>query len=47
MTALAGKPTLSQTVWNTPNIWFRNILLALAGSIALWISAKVGNPPGI
>ena len=44
MTTLTSRQTLSQTLWSTPNVWIRNALLAVAGTIVLWISAKVQVP---
>jgi len=36
--------TLVETLWKSENTLLRNALLAIAGSIALWISAKVQVP---
>ncbi len=37
-------PTLIDTLWSKDNALIRNVLLAVAGSIALWISAKIQIP---
>ena len=45
MTALTQThPTLAQTLWQSENTMVRNVLLAIAGSIALWVSAKIQVP---
>ena len=45
MTALTQThPTLAQTLWQGENTIVRNVLLAVAGSIALWVSAKIQVP---
>lgn len=45
MTALTQThPTLVQTLWQGENTMVRNVLLAIAGSIALWVSAKIQVP---
>jgi len=45
MSTLSGAhPTLVQVALNTDGAWIRNVLLAVAGSLALWISAKVQIP---
>jgi len=36
--------TLAQTLWRGDQTMMRNILLAIGGSIALWISAKINVP---
>jgi biotin transport system substrate-specific component len=36
--------TLAQTLWQGENAITRNVLLAVAGSVALWISAKIQVP---
>ena len=36
--------TLAQTLWPTDNSMIRNVVLAVLGSIALWISAKISIP---
>ncbi len=36
--------TLAQTAWTTDKTLVRNITLAVLGSIALWISAKINIP---
>jgi len=36
--------TLAATVWHTNKVVLKNILLAVLGTIALWISAKVSIP---
>ena len=37
-------PTLVQTLWQGENTLVRNVILAIGGSIALWISAKIQVP---
>ena len=37
-------PTLADTLWSGGNALVRNAVLAIAGSIALWISAKIQVP---
>jgi biotin transport system substrate-specific component len=37
-------PTLADTLWSGGNTLVRNTVLAIAGSIALWISAKIQVP---
>lgn len=37
-------PTLVQALWPSENAVLRNVLLAIGGSIALWISAKIQVP---
>lgn len=37
-------PTLAETLWPSQNVMLRNILLAVGGSVALWISAKIQVP---
>jgi len=45
MTALVqNQPTLVQTLWQGDNALARNITLAVVGSLALWVSAKVQVP---
>lgn len=44
MTASIMKPTLIDSLWTTDRAMLRNILLAVAGTIALWISAKINVP---
>lgn len=45
MTTLTNtQPTLSDTIWQGDHALMRNVLLAVAGSIALWISSKVQIP---
>lgn len=44
MTASATYAPLAHVVLNDQNTLIRNVLLAVAGSIALWISAKVQIP---
>ncbi|MFK8076438.1 MAG: biotin transporter BioY [Granulosicoccus sp.] len=36
--------TLAQTLWPAENVLLRNILLAVVGSGALWVSAKINIP---
>lgn len=40
----AIQPTLIDTLWAKDNALARNIFLAIAGSIALWVSAKIQIP---
>lgn len=40
----ATHATLINTYWSKENVVLRNVLLAIAGSIALWISAKIQVP---
>lgn len=45
MSELALKPTtLAQTVWGTNRPLVRNVALAVIGSLALWVSAKISIP---
>ncbi|MEM6461977.1 MAG: biotin transporter BioY [Pseudomonadota bacterium] len=45
MTALTLEPkTLAQTLWPSENTLVRNVILAVLGSVALWISAKISIP---
>ncbi|MDE0087265.1 MAG: biotin transporter BioY [Candidatus Poribacteria bacterium] len=45
MSELTLKPnTLAQSAWVTDKTQIRNITLAILGSIALWISAKISVP---
>ena len=37
-------PTLAQTLWQGEDVKIRNILLVIAGSLALWASAKIQVP---
>ena len=37
-------PTLAQTIWQTEDVRLRNIFLAIGGSLALWVSAKIQVP---
>ena len=37
-------PTLAQTIWQAEDIRLRNIFLAIGGSLALWVSAKIQVP---
>jgi biotin transport system substrate-specific component len=37
-------PTLADTLWSGGNAAVRNVILAISGSIALWISAKIEVP---
>ena len=43
-TITQNQPTLVQSLWQGENTLVRNALLAVAGSIALWISAKIQIP---
>lgn len=43
-TSVLNYPTLASTVWSGDNRALRNVLLAVAGSLALWVSAKVQIP---
>lgn len=40
----ATHATLINTFWSKDNVAVRNVLLAIAGSIALWVSAKIQVP---
>ncbi|MBX2839955.1 MAG: biotin transporter BioY [Gammaproteobacteria bacterium] len=45
MTSIAqNHPTLIQAAWKTDSSLLRSLLLAVAGSLALWVSAKVQIP---
>ena len=44
MTASANYSPLANVVLSDQNTLVRNVLLAVAGSIALWVSAKVQIP---
>lgn len=37
-------PTLASVLWNSDRTWIRNGILAIAGSLVLWISAKIQVP---
>lgn len=37
-------PTLAQSLWQNENTLLRNAFLAVAGSLALWVSAKIQVP---
>lgn len=37
-------PTLAQTLWNADGRVFRSIMLAIIGSLAVWVSAKIQVP---
>ena len=37
-------PTLATTLWSRPAPAVRNVMLAIAGSLALWVSAKIQIP---
>lgn len=37
-------PTLAQSLWSGENTMVRNVVLAVLGSVALWISAKIQVP---
>ncbi len=43
-TLVQNQPTLAQTIWPSDNTLARNIILAVVGSIALWVSAKIQIP---
>ncbi len=43
-TSLSARPTLATTLWPSENTALRNIVLAVAGSIALTVSAKTHVP---
>jgi biotin transport system substrate-specific component len=43
-TSVLNHPTLATAVWSDDNPVLRNVLLAVAGSLALWVSAKVQIP---
>lgn len=38
------RPTLAETAWNADNWLLRNVTLAILGSLALWVSAKIEVP---
>ena len=45
MTAVVqNQPTLAETLWQGDNTLARNITLAVIGSLALWVSAKIQIP---
>ena len=44
MTTTTTHPALVDALWTKNNTLLRNVLLAVAGSIALWISAKIQIP---
>lgn len=39
-----SRPTLADSLWQSENALLRNLLLAVAGTLALWISAKIQVP---
>lgn len=41
---MTAQPTLVDTVWNADNKVLRNVALAVVGSLALWVSAKIQVP---
>lgn len=43
-TSVLKHPTLADAVWANDNPALRNLLLAVAGSLALWVAAKVQIP---
>lgn len=43
-TSVLNYPTLANSLWVSDNQALRNVLLAVAGSLALWVSAKVQIP---
>ncbi|MFM9942215.1 MAG: biotin transporter BioY [Hyphomicrobiaceae bacterium] len=44
-TMITSTPTLSSTLWPSASAgWMRNALIAIAGSLALWASAKIQVP---
>lgn len=43
-TVTLHQKTLAQTLWPSDNAIIRNVSLAVLGSIALWISAKINIP---
>ncbi len=43
-TSALNHPTLASSLWSDDNVSLRNVLLAVAGSLALWVSAKVQIP---
>lgn len=44
MTTSTLRPTLVDGLWRTDKTLLRNVLLAVVGTIALWISAKINVP---
>ena len=43
-TTTANYPPVANVLWNTDQPLIRNFILAFAGSVALWVSAKVQIP---
>lgn len=41
---MTAQPTLVDAIWNADNKALRNVALAVAGSLALWVSAKIQVP---
>ncbi len=44
ITLSKSHPTLVQTLWQGENAMLRNVFLAIVGSLALWVSAKIQVP---
>lgn len=44
MQTISKTPTLAETIWTTENGLVRNAILAVLGSLALWVSAKIQVP---
>ncbi|MFK8033808.1 MAG: biotin transporter BioY [Hyphomicrobiales bacterium] len=44
VSAMTAQPTLVDAIWNTNNKALRNVALAVVGSLALWVSAKIQVP---
>lgn len=41
---MTAQPTLVDAIWNADNKALRNVALAVVGSLALWVSAKIQVP---
>ena len=44
VSTMTAQPTLVDAIWNTNNNALRNVALAVVGSLALWVSAKIQVP---
>lgn len=44
VSTMTAQPTLVDAIWNTNNKAMRNVALAVVGSLALWVSAKIQVP---
>ena len=42
--SITSRPTLAETAWHGGNATVRNVTLAVLGSLALWLSAKIQVP---